>query len=447
MENKFACTFLYKHGRNLLMTYLVAIIQTGGEMQTYRRIKLSLIICILLLTFVQIGQGQPNFWEPINGLSKDVIDVSLNSRGDIFIVEGGQGVFRSIDNGQSWKPIGTFHLPGGRLSMNRTGSLFYSSMGKGFRSLDYGENWDTINVPYSSILDFIVGENRDVLAIIPITSIDGPETRLLRSTDNGETWTHIFDYTDHALINKNGVIFVSTGLRVYHSTNNGISWTNSVLPGHISDLIIDSYNHLFAGMSALSTLGGGIFKSLDTGATWQCIDGSPPISSFKINDNNQMVVSGIEGINPSIFVSGDDGQSWKKVDKGLPNREFAGGFAIDSIGRVLVGTDSGVFRSVEPTVGIKQLEYFLPSVVVLEQNYPNPFNPSTSISFNLPSKAFVSLKVFDLIGREVANIVSEEMSAGKYSRQWNATRMSNGIYFYRLHTGSYTETKKLVLLK
>jgi hypothetical protein len=59
----------------------------------------------------------------------------------------------------------------------------------------------------------------------------------------------------------------------------------------------------------------------------------------------------------------------------------------------------------------------------------------------------VSLKVFDLIGREVAIIVSEEMSAGSYSRQWNAANMSSGIYFYRLQAGSFTETKKLILLK
>jgi hypothetical protein len=88
-----------------------------------------------------------------------------------------------------------------------------------------------------------------------------------------------------------------------------------------------------------------------------------------------------------------------------------------------------------------------PNSFTLEQNYPNPFNPTTTISFSLPSKSFVSLKVFDVIGREVAIIVSEELSAGNYSRQWNATNLSSGIYFYRLQSGSYIETKKLVLLR
>ena len=89
----------------------------------------------------------------------------------------------------------------------------------------------------------------------------------------------------------------------------------------------------------------------------------------------------------------------------------------------------------------------LPTKFSLKQNYPNPFNPTTTISFSLPSKSFASLKVFDLIGREVATIVSEEMSAGNYTKQWNAAALTSGIYFYRLQSGTFTETKKLVLLK
>jgi L-ascorbate metabolism protein UlaG (beta-lactamase superfamily) len=89
----------------------------------------------------------------------------------------------------------------------------------------------------------------------------------------------------------------------------------------------------------------------------------------------------------------------------------------------------------------------IPYKFVLHQNYPNPFNPSTMISFCIPSKGFVSLRIFDLLGREVAVIVSQEMSAGSYSKHWNAANMPSGVYFYRLQSGSFTETKKLVLLR
>ena len=89
----------------------------------------------------------------------------------------------------------------------------------------------------------------------------------------------------------------------------------------------------------------------------------------------------------------------------------------------------------------------MPSKFSLSQNYPNPFNPTTTISFVIPSRSIVSLRVFDMLGREVSTIVSEELPAGTYSRQWNAGKMSSGVYFYRLQAGSFTQTKRLVLLK
>jgi hypothetical protein len=88
-----------------------------------------------------------------------------------------------------------------------------------------------------------------------------------------------------------------------------------------------------------------------------------------------------------------------------------------------------------------------PKAFSLLQNYPDPFNPSTNISFSIPAASFISLKVFDALGREVSVVLSEELPAGKYSRQWNAAGLPSGVYFYRLQAGSFAETKKLVLLR
>ena len=89
----------------------------------------------------------------------------------------------------------------------------------------------------------------------------------------------------------------------------------------------------------------------------------------------------------------------------------------------------------------------VPASFVLSQNYPNPFNPITTISFDLPSRVLVSLKVFDLLGKEVSTIVSGELGAGSYFKQWNGSDIPSGVYFYRLQAGSFSETKKLILLK
>jgi plastocyanin len=100
------------------------------------------------------------------------------------------------------------------------------------------------------------------------------------------------------------------------------------------------------------------------------------------------------------------------------------------------------------TTGVQNIQTALqPNEFRLEQNFPNPFNPSTLISFDLPIQTFVSLKVYNLIGQEVATLVNEQMAAGKYSKTWNAASIPSGVYLYRLQTVSFSETKKLIVTK
>lgn len=92
-------------------------------------------------------------------------------------------------------------------------------------------------------------------------------------------------------------------------------------------------------------------------------------------------------------------------------------------------------------------EISTPNNFSLKQNYPNPFNPTTAISFQLPVVSFVTLKVFDILGREVATLVNDKKSAGDYKVEFDASDLSSGVYFYRLTTGNFSSTKKLIVLK
>ena len=92
-------------------------------------------------------------------------------------------------------------------------------------------------------------------------------------------------------------------------------------------------------------------------------------------------------------------------------------------------------------------ENIAPEKFLLSQNYPNPFNPVTSIKYVVGSFQFVSIKVFDLLGREVATLINEEKPAGEYEVEFNGNNLPSGIYFYRLKAGDYSETKKMVLLR
>jgi len=98
-------------------------------------------------------------------------------------------------------------------------------------------------------------------------------------------------------------------------------------------------------------------------------------------------------------------------------------------------------------VGVKDNDNTTPKQYILYQNYPNPFNPTTTIRFDLPERARVVLKICNILGQEVAELVNEEKQPGVYEVNWNASGFANGVYFYRLEAGRYTETKKLVLMK
>ena len=98
------------------------------------------------------------------------------------------------------------------------------------------------------------------------------------------------------------------------------------------------------------------------------------------------------------------------------------------------------------TVSEDNVNYY-PAEYYLAQNYPNPFNPLTKIRFEIPERSFVTIKVYDLLGREVATLINEEKSAGKYEVEFDGGVISSGIYFYQLTAGSFSETKKMILLR
>ncbi|MBS4034201.1 MAG: T9SS type A sorting domain-containing protein [Ignavibacterium sp.] len=83
----------------------------------------------------------------------------------------------------------------------------------------------------------------------------------------------------------------------------------------------------------------------------------------------------------------------------------------------------------------------------LSQNYPNPFNPTTTIKYSIPKLNFVTIKIYNVLGIEVATLVNEEQTVGTYELNWNAANLPSGVYFYQLRAGNYVETKKMILLR
>ncbi|MBE2256185.1 MAG: T9SS type A sorting domain-containing protein, partial [Ignavibacteria bacterium] len=115
-----------------------------------------------------------------------------------------------------------------------------------------------------------------------------------------------------------------------------------------------------------------------------------------------------------------------------------------------LGGGTGVKMStfkISQVTGINIISENIPDKFSLSQNYPNPFNPTTKINFSLPKEEIVSLKVYDMLGREVSNLVNEKLNSGEYSYDFDGSNLQSGTYFYRLQSENFSDTKKMILIK
>jgi hypothetical protein len=120
------------------------------------------------------------------------------------------------------------------------------------------------------------------------------------------------------------------------------------------------------------------------------------------------------------------------------------GWAVTGTG---AGANDGIYKYNDVLSEINPINTTTPSNFVLEQNYPNPFNPSTTINYSIPKAAFVTLKVYDVLGNEVKTLVNEQQSVNNYSYTADFSSLTTGVYYYTLKAGDFTSTKKLMLIK
>ncbi|HEX2787301.1 MAG TPA: YCF48-related protein [Ignavibacteria bacterium] len=155
-----------------------------------------------------------------------------------------------------------------------------------------------------------------------------------------------------------------------------------------------------------------------------------------------------KGPRKQIHSSGNDNQTIhpnQKVTLVIAQLIAKGDTYLNSVTKLKQYADQ--IKSFYETVNIKNISGVVPSSFELFQNYPNPFNPNTTISFNLPRAEFLKLRVFDITGKEIAILINQQMDLGAYKITWNGARFSSGVYFYKLETPNFTDTKKMVLVK
>ena len=326
------------------------------------------------------------------------------------------------------------------------------------KTTDGGNTWNNISLNISNARSggfWFFDANNGFFAV---GDANFANSKILRTTNGGNSWDTVYsggtgwisfmDFPDR----NNGYVTVSGGT-IYRTADGGAHWNSLGVGGDLWMSGVYFFNKDTGLVSGgdYNTGASYIYKTTNGGNNWQTLTTAYGASVMLFTSSNNGYAIGfasgsnlITTVKKIIIKTTDGGANWAQC---TTTKESLNGICFPSANIGYAVGDSGTILKYTGTTGVSDHPTSLPLDFGLSQNYPNPFNPATTISFSLPSKSFVSLKIFDLLGREVASIVSEEMSAGTFSRQWNAAKMSSGIYFYRLQAGLFTETKRLLLLK
>ena len=281
------------------------------------------------------------------------------------------------------------------------------------KTINGGDNWfiviNPLSIEYNLYnIQFVDSETGYVSGV----TYSRDTSVFMKTTNGGNNWSVQYYlpsnwgwFTAMFFVNANtGYIGAASNNYMLKTTNGGVNWLQYSIPtaNGIYSIHFPSANTGYA-----SCYSGQIIKTTNAGVNWflqTTGTGSSLRSIFFIND--------LTG-----YCSGDNNTVLKTTD---------GGGA---------------------PIGITPISTEVPKDFLLEQNYPNPFNPVTNINFSIPKAGFTSIRIYDITGRLVQTLFETQLAAGSYKADWNASQMPSGIYIYRIESGSFTQSRKMILVK
>ena len=353
-------------------------------------------------------------WQQINnGLnnteSRQVFEV-IEFNSDLYAATV-DGIYKSTNKGNEWikKSNGITIGPG---SLNEfcesvfehEGVLYTGAWNAIYRSTNGAENWDVTNATGEGIRakNFTKHDGKLFAARESNNFPDG-----YSSTNAGESWQPLttISFPTITFFSEPPALWVGTIHGAWLSTDNGLSWVS-----RSNGLSPDPYNSSFVRVN------GQLITSLKFGGS-------------------------------GMFRSSDEGLNWENWGEGLPFLS-----SIEKIilfkDKIIAATSNGLWqRDTSEVITAFEEQNNLLHEFKLFQNYPNPFNPTTKIEYRISDRSFVSLKVYNILGDEVATLVNEEKQTGVYNVNFDASGLSSGMYLYKLQAGSFVEMKKMILLR
>ncbi len=236
---------------------------------------------------------------------------------------------------------------------------------------------------------------------------------------------------------------------ILKTTNGGLNWTRVYQSTRTNEWCwkIQFVNRQL-GFSSIERFGTPTFilKTINGGLNWQEISLPNNIVNLEgigfVNEQTGWVGGWGFTYNEPTYETTNGGANWHLAGWGINMNRVR--FISDTLAYAVGKT---VYKYTREPIGIQQISTEIPKSFVLYQNYPNPFNPNTKIKFEIPKSSFVTIKVYDALGREITTLADENVNAGIYSLNWDADEFPSGIYFYKITTEKFSESKKMILLK
>jgi photosystem II stability/assembly factor-like uncharacterized protein len=308
---------------------------------------------------------------------------------------------------------------------NSSNVLYYGT-DRIYRTIDSASSWQVIS---SDLTDGIPGTRLGTVTTIAVAPSNSnvvyagtDDSHVWVTSDYGTTWTDVSGPLPYRWVTR--VVVDPKDENIVYVAFSGLKWK-------------DPQPH--------------VFRSSDMGQGWTDISSNlpdAPVNAFAVDYNDQSIL--YLGNDVGMYVSFNTGVSWEFLGEGLPvvtigdikihpteNSLIAGTY-----GRSMYKLDLNLLTGINADKTSNIVNNF-----ELEQNYPNPFNPTTNIRFRISKGAYITLKVYDILGNEVATLIDEKKSAGEYETEFAGYGLASGVYFYRLQSGNFIRTMKMLLIK
>jgi hypothetical protein len=422
-----------------------------------------LIFCLLLLSYRAVAD--PYYTVQKSGTSSTLKSITFINDNTGFAVGTFSTLLRTSNGGNNWIDV---NLSSSASAYN---CVLFANSSTGFVVSDDGEIIKTTNAGFNwTITDMGTDSLKHIYFMNETTGfISGTGGTLYKTANTGLSWADISLNTNEPITkiafsdDEYGYLLTRWYLnegKVFKTSNGGQNWqeVNNFFNGYtgqraLFDCVPLNRDTVYVSLGYYQT---GIMRTIDGGQSWQYIynqfqTGNFPGSFYELffKDGYIYALNGpTDGVPCYIVKSSDGGFTFTHYSAYRIFGYMYDMYLFRNNATGFVCGESGFIVKLHSYVtGVSNISTNIPEKFNLHQNYPNPFNPSTKITFDIPEQGIVTLKVYDILGKEVAGLIKQELQPGSYEYNFNVANLSGGIYFYTLTSSNHTQTKQMILLK